>query len=361
MNMTLALLPRNRQRLLALICSGAVAGLSSWVGFVNVGTAAETETQAEEVTEPATVAESRSETRDVTIEPAEMDQSDRNVVPWLGVSTAEAPEALTSQLNLQPGVGLVVTFVATNSPAAKAGLQKNDVLIEFTGQALVHPAQLRKLVRVQKEDDTVKLAYYRAGKRSSVSVALGRASSGAGSWDEHGHAGQGNLGDLHQQLQDLHIDETVRQQMRALRESLGNIRINQQDLQQNIRRGMDEARKAIHEAMRNVTNSEPLRKVLENLARSGVVLDDKANVVVRSSGKNVTSVVKSDDNGTLVLISNPRLYVTAHDKEGKLLFDGPIETEEERANLPQELRDRVEPLLEQMHSGAEPPEAKAGQ
>jgi hypothetical protein len=110
-----------------------------------------------------------------------------------------------------------------------------------------------------------------------------------------------------------------------------------------------------------VTNSEPLRKVLENLARSGVVLDDKANVVVRSSGKNVKSVVKSDDNGTLVLISNPRLYLTAHDKEGKLLFDGPIETEEERANLPQELRDRVEPLLEQMRSGAEPPEAKAGQ
>src|SRR5262245_22592717 len=44
---------------------------------------------------------------------------------WLGVSTSEASEALSSQLNLQPGIGLLVNFVATNSPAEKAGLQRN--------------------------------------------------------------------------------------------------------------------------------------------------------------------------------------------------------------------------------------------
>jgi len=40
-----------------------------------------------------------------------------------------------------------------------------------------------------------------------------------------------------------------------------------------------------------VTNTDsslsPIRKVLENLAHSGVIVDDKADVVVRSSGKNV--------------------------------------------------------------------------
>ncbi len=282
-------------------------------------------------------------------------------MPWLGVSTVEAPEALTSQLNLPPGVGLVVTYVGSNSPAAKSGLQKNDVLVEFGDQTLVHPAQLRKLVRVQKEGDKVKLAYYRAGKRERASLTLGKTPTESGVWEEKGRALQGNLNELHQQLQDLHIDEAVHQQMRALRDSLGNIKINQQELQENIRRGMEEASRAIHEAMRNVTNSDPMRKVLENLARSGVMLDDRANVVVRSSGKNVKSMVKSDENGTLVLISNPRLYLTAHDKEGKLLFDGPIESEDERAKVPQDLRDRFEPLLDQMHAGAEPAEPKAGQ
>jgi S1-C subfamily serine protease len=36
--------------------------------------------------------------------------------------------------------------VAPDSPAAKAGLEKNDVLAELEGQLLVVPAQLRKLV-----------------------------------------------------------------------------------------------------------------------------------------------------------------------------------------------------------------------
>jgi hypothetical protein len=214
---------------------------------------------------------------------------------------------------------------------------------------------------VRKEGDTVKLAYYRAGKRDLASLTLGTTPVDSGVWEEKGRALQGNLNELHQQLQDLHIDEAVRQQMQALRDSLGNIKINQQELQQNIRRGMEDARKAIHDALRNVTNAEPMRKVLENLARSGVMLDEKANVVVRSSGKNAKSMVKSDENGTLVLISNPRLYLTAHDKEGKLLFDGPIETDDQRAKVPQELRDRVDPLVEQMRSGAPLEEPKAGQ
>src|ERR1051326_3203056 len=63
---------------------------------------------------------------------------------WLGISTAEASEALTAQLDLKPGVGLVVTYVVGESPAAKAGLLKNDVLVSFDDQSLVHPAQLRK-------------------------------------------------------------------------------------------------------------------------------------------------------------------------------------------------------------------------
>ena len=52
---------------------------------------------------------------------------------WLGVGVEEASEALQSQLGLAPRVGLLVTYVTSDSPAAKAGLEKNDVLVEFEG------------------------------------------------------------------------------------------------------------------------------------------------------------------------------------------------------------------------------------
>src|SRR5262245_1271955 len=75
------------------------------------------------------------------LEPADKTTAPRRDVAWLGVATEEASEALTSQLDLSPGVGLLTTFVSPDSPAAKAGVKKNDVLIELNGQELVHPTQ----------------------------------------------------------------------------------------------------------------------------------------------------------------------------------------------------------------------------
>ena len=300
-------------------------------------------------------------TTDVNVEVKPEPEAARKDVAWLGVSSMEASEALSSQLDLEPGVGLVITYVAPDSPAAKAGLKKNDVLVRFDDQALVHPAQLRKLVRVRKDGDEVKLAFYRAGKKQSASVTLGLTRAERNAWDDEAGAWKENLKGLQRQFQSLRIDDAVRDEMRALRESLGNIKIDQKEVQVDVRRGMEQARKALEEAVRNVTNAGPLRKVLENLAHPGVIVDDKADVVVRSSGKNIKSVVRSDDSGTIVLVSNPKLHLTAHDKEGKLLFDGPVGSEEERAKVPRDLWERVEPLLSQMDSKAEEPEAEQKQ
>lgn len=297
---------------------------------------------------------------EVTMEPPGAQEVSRKDVPWLGVSTTEASDTIAAQLNLEPGVGLVVSYVASNSPAAKAGVVRNDVLVEFDNQPLVHPAQLRKLVRVHKQEEPVKLGFYHGGKKQTVSLTLGTTRMSADLMQEQTQALQSRLQELHKQMKDLHLEDAVRDQMRSLHDSLGNLRIDQEELQKNVRQGMEQARKAVQDAIRDVTNAEPLRNVLENLAHSKMLVDEKANVVVRSSGKNVKSVVKSDEAGTLVLIRNPRLYLTAHDKDGKLLFDGPIETDEERAKVPAPVWDRVEPLLEEMRPQAETPEPKPG-
>jgi hypothetical protein len=285
----------------------------------------------------------------------------RKEMPWLGLSTVEASEALASQLDLSPGVGLVVTYVVPDSPASKSGLRKNDVLTQFDDQSLVHPAQFRKLVRVRKEGDVINLVYYRAGKKQNVSVTLGKTKAEARLWNDGDEEWRESFKDLGRQFRDLHLDDTVRNQVKILKDSLGNIKIDQNEVKEDVRRGMEEARKAIQEALRNVTNADPVRKVLENLAHSGVVLDDKADVVVRSSGRHVKSLVRSDDSGTIVVVGNPKLHLTAHDKEGKLLFDGPIESAEDKGKVPPELWDRVEPVVNQMRTDAEEPDTKDSQ
>jgi S1-C subfamily serine protease len=56
---------------------------------------------------------------------------------FLGVGVENASAALASHLALPEGEGLVVEHVAANSPAAKAGIERHDVLLRVGGQKLL--------------------------------------------------------------------------------------------------------------------------------------------------------------------------------------------------------------------------------
>jgi serine protease Do len=290
------------------------------------------------------------------IEPlAEDDPPGRRDRSWLGVGVDEAPEALTSQLNLAPGAGLVVIYVAPDSPGAKAGLEKNDVLIEFDGQPLVHPAQLRKLVRVHKEDDKVELTFYRAGKKQTVSATLGKAPPGYGLLED-GDTLRGDLNALWRPFREKPMTQAYQEAMKAYRDQMGHLKIDQTKVQEEVRRSVEQARRAMEEALRHSTNftADATSKALRELRRLGIAADTGSSVTVRSSGDKVRSVVKADESGTYVVVSNPKPRLTAHDKEGKLLFDGEIDTPEQREKVPPEVWQKVEPMLDRLAARGEP-------
>ena len=93
-------------------------------------------------------------------------------VTWLGVAPEEISEELRAQLPLEPGAGLIVRSVLPDSPAAKAGLQKNDVLMKIDDQLLTNASQLRTLVAARKDGDTVRLTYFRRGQQATLDVKL---------------------------------------------------------------------------------------------------------------------------------------------------------------------------------------------
>ena len=273
---------------------------------------------------------------------------------WLGVGVEEASETLADQLGLDAGVGLVVTQVSVDSPAAKAGLRRNDVLIELEGQSLVHPAQLRKLVQARKPGDKIKLVYYRGGKRHTETAALEQAPARLGLLDESG--GEEMLRQLRHELLELPHNEALRAQIKALSESLRPFSEEVvREFETAIQGGLEQAHKAIAEAAREVDHNKDslraesarLKELFKKLSKSGIGVDDNATVVVRSKGKSSRSIVKTDDSGTIVVVGPPTLHLTAHDKSGKLIFDGEIETHEQRATVPADLWKRVEPLLDE--------------
>lgn len=91
---------------------------------------------------------------------------------WLGVSIDDVNAEKAKELKLASESGAVIKEVHEDSPAAKAGLLKDDVIVEFAGEKVRSAAQLRRLVRETPADRTITLVVSRAGQTKSLSAKL---------------------------------------------------------------------------------------------------------------------------------------------------------------------------------------------
>ena len=73
--------------------------------------------------------------------------------------------------------GVAVREVAEGSPAAKAGLQKNDVILRFDGEQVSSPQKLHRLINESAPEHTARLSISRGGAERELSVTLGRRES----------------------------------------------------------------------------------------------------------------------------------------------------------------------------------------
>lgn len=96
---------------------------------------------------------------------------------WLGVAVGQPSEALRSQLNLAKDEGLMVESVVPESPAAKAGLQRFDLLMKVNGKAPKEPHDLVAAVNAAKEGKLT-LDLVRGGKHQTISVSPAKRPAG---------------------------------------------------------------------------------------------------------------------------------------------------------------------------------------
>lgn len=89
---------------------------------------------------------------------------------WLGVYTDELSKPMLVALDIDHGV--LVTEVAEESPAAKAGLEPGDVIVSLDGEATDDGSALRWAVR-DRPDKAVAVRVRRRGKEKKLQVTLG--------------------------------------------------------------------------------------------------------------------------------------------------------------------------------------------
>jgi membrane-associated protease RseP (regulator of RpoE activity) len=93
----------------------------------------------------------------------------------LGVSVESVTRDNMNNFNLRGEPrGVAVREVQADSPAAKAGLQKNDVILRFDGEQVSSVQKLQRLINESAPEHTARLTVSRNGSEQELSVTLGR-------------------------------------------------------------------------------------------------------------------------------------------------------------------------------------------
>lgn len=130
---------------------------------------------------------------------------------WLGLMCEPCDDALRAQLKLGENRGLVVRQVVPESPAAKAGIQKHDVVMTVDNSPVGTGADLIKMVDAGK-DKELAIGLIRAGEKMAVMAKPEKRPAGdfeiavaapgendrltIRKWMERMAPGKGGLGDL---------------------------------------------------------------------------------------------------------------------------------------------------------------------
>src|SRR5262245_36043968 len=97
---------------------------------------------------------------------------------YRGVSTEDISKENMARYGMRDVRGVGVTEVLKDSPAEKAGLRKDDVIVRFEGESVTSVRKLTRLVSESSADQAVRLTISRGGAEKEVSVTLSKRDFG---------------------------------------------------------------------------------------------------------------------------------------------------------------------------------------
>ena len=91
---------------------------------------------------------------------------------FMGIRLQELNKTLAQGLNLDVEAGILVTDVLPETPAEKAGLEKNDVIVEYNKNSVRDDDRFRLMVGNTEVGTSVPIIVVRDGRRKELSITL---------------------------------------------------------------------------------------------------------------------------------------------------------------------------------------------
>lgn len=236
-------------------------------------------------------------------------------------AAAEKPRAMFGVVAEEAAAlqsGVLVRAVNPESPAYQGGLREGDVLLAFNGQLLSSRAQLRSLLDAAEPGQQVEISFLQNGRQRRVSVKLAARSAMRKRAAASADAAVG--GD------------------RVLRPLVVNPA---------IREAMAKRRREIVRQLRQVSEHfEPSEvsdhlQAIRHLARDA---NPNGRGWMLGEAGEVTLQFKSEGGVMVLHGASNKLTLSVYDAAGTLKYTLPLNTAEERAAVPQEVRERLKRL-----------------
>jgi S1-C subfamily serine protease len=96
--------------------------------------------------------------------------------PYLGADYVPLDPATAAQNGISVPYGAYVTAVVSGSPAAQAGLQKDDIITQVDGTPIKGESDLALIIHDHKPGDTLTLTVLRGSQTLTIKVTLGTTS-----------------------------------------------------------------------------------------------------------------------------------------------------------------------------------------
>ena len=91
---------------------------------------------------------------------------------YLGVGSADLNDERAKALNLKTRQGVEITTVGQDTPASRAGIQKNDVILEVNGKAVENNLLFQTLIRGTSPGTKISLTVWRNGAKQTLTATL---------------------------------------------------------------------------------------------------------------------------------------------------------------------------------------------
>jgi len=270
---------------------------------------------------------------------------------YAGISPAVVTElarrGVTSQ-DVPPGVGVLVAFVDPKGPSMGI-LAEDDILVRLDDQVLVNPEQFRALIGMSKPGDVVTIVAVREDEVIKVNLKLGSRNAPVATAPKAKKSSA-------PKAEAKAADEAAPAAPKAAVPPRMGITINGQTFEFNqdpmqgfppeIVQQFNEMRQrgmAVPQEPQAQVEAAPEKKSAPAPQAPALQSKSKSFSFSFGNGASVSSnSVASDRDGTVAIEERDgKKHAVIKDASGKVLFDGDVTTDEDRAKMKPKLRDRL--------------------